>query len=91
MTKIITTVLTALFLTSTANAFFDNDIEVPFADNNPYHNGMFAFNGYDMWEPQWYAKEMENVFNEFENGFNDNNNSYYTARTSTHNFPHNGK
>ena len=91
MKKIITTVLTALFLTTTATAFFDNDIEMPFADNNPYMNGMFAFNGYNMWEPQWYAKEMENVFNEFENSFDNDNNRYYTARTSAHNFPYAGK
>ena len=89
MKKIITTVLTALFLTTTATAFFENDIEIPLADNNPYMNGMFAFNSYTMMEPQWYAKEMENAFNEFENGFsNDSNKRYYTSYASAHNFPH---
>jgi hypothetical protein len=87
MKKIITTVLTALLLTTTATAFFDNDIEFPLADNNPYMNGMFAFNSYTMMEPQWYAKEMENLFNEFDTGTN-HNNSYYTSYASAHNFPY---
>jgi hypothetical protein len=86
MKKIITSVLTALFLTTTATAFFENDIEIPLADNNPYMNGMFAFNEYNMWEPQWYAREMENAFNEFSNTNNDV--SYYTRNTSAHNFPY---
>jgi len=89
MKKIITSVLTALFLTTSANAFFENDIEFPLSDNNPYMNGMFAFNEYNMWEPQWYAREMENAFNEFENGLdNDSDKSYYTSYTSAHNFPY---
>jgi hypothetical protein len=89
MKKIITTVLTALFLTTTATAFFENDIEFPLSDNNPYTNGMFAFNEYNMWEPQWYAREMENAFNEFSNSNNDV--GYYTRNTSAHNFPYSEK
>jgi len=91
MKKIITSVLTALFLTTAATAFFENDIEFPLADNNPYMNGIFAFNEYNMWEPQWYAREMENAFNEFSNSTNNNNVSYYTRNTSAHNFPYSEK
>lgn len=73
MKKFITIATLFLATTMTANAgFFDmDDIEVPFADDNKYHNGMFDHNAYDLWDPRWYAKETENMFNKIDAEFND--------------------
>jgi hypothetical protein len=73
--------LTVLLTVTSANAFF-NDMEFPYADNNPYDNGMVAFNAYDMWDARWYAKEFINVVDEFDKEFsNDYNPKDY------HSFP----
>ncbi|WXT99824.1 MAG: hypothetical protein Ctma_0528 [Catillopecten margaritatus gill symbiont] len=40
-------------------------------------NGFFAYNPYDYWDPRWYAEEMSNMFDEFDNnGWNNNGNNY---------------
>lgn len=40
-------------------------------------NGIFGYNPYDFWDPRWYAEEMGNMFDEFDdNGWNNNYNGY---------------
>ena len=34
-------------------------------------NGIFGFNPYEYWEPQWYFEEMENFVDEFDDWDND--------------------
>lgn len=81
MKNLITTLL--LTLTVSANAFFD-DVEMPFSDNNPYDNGMVAYNAYDLWDVRWYAKEFINVVDEldkeFSNDYNPKNYHHFPAQ-----------
>jgi len=89
MKKII--VIAAIIAASTASAGFG------FFNNNGYNgytdNGIFAFNGFSMFDPRWYTQEFTNMVNEFDSEFTNNNNnnygysSYSYKRKSTHNFP----
>jgi len=82
MKKIITTVLTALFLTTSANAFFNNN-DMPWNNNyNAQDNGMFAYNSFDYLDPRWFSTEFTNMINEIDddgdmfgrnNGYNHSN------------------
>jgi len=68
MKKIITSVLTALFLTTSANAFFNtawNDN----TNGNYDDNGIFAYNSFDYWDPRWYSTEFTNFVNELDDEF----------------------
>ncbi len=83
MKKILAIVMLAF--TMSVNAFWNGN-NMPwnngFNNNNGYNNynqgrgyqqdnGFFAYNPYDYWDPRWYAEEMGNMFDEF-----DNNNSW---------------
>ncbi len=80
MKKILAIVLLAFTLS--ANAFWNNN--GPWGNNyNNYgnygyqDNGIFAFNPYDYWDPRWYAEEMSNMMDEFDdNGWNNNYGGY---------------
>ena len=58
-----------------ANAFWNSN-NTPWGNNyNGYgyadDNGIFAYNPYDYWDPRWYFEEMENMMDEFDEGWND--------------------
>jgi len=68
---------------TSSQAFFgDSNMEFPLADNNPYGNGMFAYNGYDVWDPRWYAREAENMMNEFDDEIS-NDTTFYPSNYQT--------
>ena len=90
MNKIIA-IATLVAATTASAGFFNN--------NNNYYkgyndNGFFAFNGFNMWDPRWYAKEFTNMVDEFDDGnysnygYRDYNKGYryIPAKKSTHNF-----
>jgi len=84
--KKILAMVTLLVTVGSANAF-----DMPW-DNDNYgyeDNGIFAFNGYDYFDPRWFSTEFTNMINEFDD---DNDYPVHTARgtywnpASTHNF-----
>ena len=79
MKKIITTVLTALFLTTSATAFFDSNGMPCDNYNNGYQedNGIFAYNSFDYLDPRWYSTEFTNIVNEIDDEFD--NSSFTTT------------
>ena len=97
MTKIITTVLTALLLTAgSANAFFDNANFMPWDNDNNERwsfngtaedNGIFAYNSYDLWDPRWYSTEFTNMVNEIDDDTTTNqyafNSNHFPAKDTT--------
>jgi len=83
MKKIITIALTALFLTTTANALGNNNSwSTPWNQSHYVNvdgqyvsdNGVFAFNSYDFWDPRWYSTEFTNMVNEIDDEFKNDNN-----------------
>jgi hypothetical protein len=63
-----------------ANAFWNSN-NSPWGNNNNNYgyqedNGMFGYNPYDFWDPRWYAEEMSNMFDEFDDDFNNNGYNY---------------
>jgi hypothetical protein len=49
---------------------------------------MFDHNAYDLWDPRWYAKETENMFNKIDSELGDDvKNPWTTARVSKKDFP----
>ena len=60
-----------------ANAFWNSN-NTPWGNNynggyGGYYddNGIFGYNPYDYWDPRWYFEEMENMMDEFDEGWND--------------------
>ncbi|ABL02262.1 hypothetical protein Rmag_0508 [Candidatus Ruthia magnifica str. Cm (Calyptogena magnifica)] len=82
-------IFTIVLLTSTlsANAFWSSN-NTPWGNGyNNYNaygyqedNGIFGYNPYDFWDPRWYAEEMGNMFDEFDNNGWNNNNYYGYGR-----------
>ena len=71
MKKLFAIILLAISLSS--NAFWNNNNY--YGGYSPYgyydDNGIFGYNPYDFWDPRWYFEEMENMFDEFDEGWND--------------------
>lgn len=87
MKKILMTIM-ALMVSVSANAFFgaNNDMEFPLSDDNKYDNGMFAYNGYDFFDPRWFSTEFTNMVNEIDDD-GDMFGSNYDDHRSQYNFP----
>ncbi|WP_190600831.1 hypothetical protein [Candidatus Vesicomyidisocius sp. SY067_SCS001] len=73
-----------LTFTISVNAFWSGN-NSPWGNGYNHHNsygyqednGIFGYNPYDFWDPRWYAEEMGNMFDEFDdNGWNNNYNGY---------------
>ncbi len=64
-------VIVAFTVSLGVNAFWNNN--APWNSGYGYYqdNGIFGFNPYDYWDPNWYAQEMDNMIDEFDNdGYN---------------------
>ncbi len=44
--------------------------------NSYQDNGIFGFNPYDYWNPNWYSQEMDNMIDEFDDNGRGNSNGY---------------
>jgi len=85
----------ALTATLSANAGFfneNNSWDNPWNNNttagNAQDNGIFKYNAYDMWDPRWFAKETENMFNKIDEEFgNEVKNPWTQTQYETHGFP----
>lgn len=74
-------VMVFLTLSLSVSAFWNNN-------NTPWggfeDSGIFGFNPYNYWDPNWYSQEMNNMIDEFDdnrynryNGYNRYNNNGY--------------
>lgn len=75
MKKLIPVAMLMALASASASAFFGDNVEFPLSDDNPYVNGVFAMNEYDMWDPRWYLQEAENMFSEIDNELSTNTNT----------------
>ena len=74
MKKLFAIALATISLNS--NAFWGNNNYGGYGPYGYYNdNGIFGYNPYDFWDPRWYAEEMENMMDEFDDEFG--NNDYY--------------
>lgn len=76
--------LILLTLTLSANAFWNNNSwnNMPWDNNNSNYgyqndNGIFGYNPYNFWNPRWYAEEINNIVDEFDDNNWGNNNYGY--------------
>ncbi len=73
--------LTVLLTIGSANAFWNNNSENGYQEDN----GIFAYNKYDFWDPRWYTQEFTNFVTEMDDELE------VTDHANTYNFPVNVK